>query len=153
MPNSVIHAKALIADLVEVYGPLAEDEGFVIDFALSLPIKVNAHRELLGQALSNLIDNALKYAIGGTRITLLLERTNNQVRISVADNGPGIAVDQRGMALKRFGRLDAARQSGGAGLGLSLVNTVAHLHGGELRLADEAPGLRATLSLPISTGA
>ena len=142
-------ADALIADLVEVYGPLAEDQGFAIDSVVSGPVTINGHRELLGQAVSNLIDNALKYAVGGNRITLHLEQSPSQVRICVADNGPGIPVDERGAALKRFGRLDAARQAGGAGLGLSLVSTVAHLHGGELILSDEAPGLRATLVLPI----
>lgn len=140
---------ALIADLVEVYGPLAEDQGFDIVFAEPSVVKVKAHRELLGQAISNLIDNALKYAAGGTRITMRLARTDTVVLISVADDGPGIPFDQHGEAMKRFGRLDAARQTGGAGLGLSLVSTVAHLHGGTLSLADAVPGLCATLSLPI----
>ena len=142
-------AGPLIFDLAEVYGPLAEDQGFAIDVAVAGPVKVNAHRELLGQAIANLIDNALKYAVDGNRITLGLERTGSQVLISVADNGPGIPADQREEALRRFGRLDAARQAGGAGLGLSLVSTVAHLHGGQLSLEDSAPGLRAVLNLPI----
>ena len=142
-------AGALIADMVEVYGPLAEDRGFEINFVDEVIVTVSAHRELLGQAIANLIDNALKYAVGGNRITLHLEASDDLVTIAVADNGPGIPADQRGQALRRFGRLDAARQAGGAGLGLSLVSTVAHLHGGQLVLEDATPGLRAVLSLPI----
>ena len=142
-------AEALIVDLAEVYGPLAEDQGFAIEVSVPCQVKVSGHRELLGQAIANLIDNALKYAVGGNLIALQLERTGAQVLISVADNGPGILADQREEALRRFGRLDAARQAGGAGLGLSLVSTVAHLHGGQLTLEEAAPGLRAVLTLPI----
>ena len=142
-------AEALLVDLAEVYGPLAEEQGFAIKVAVPCPEKVIGHRELLGQAIANLIDNALKYAVGGNLIALQLERTGDQVLISVADNGPGILADEREEALRRFGRLDAARQAGGAGLGLSLVSTVAHLHGGQLTLEDAAPGLIAMLTLPI----
>ena len=117
--------------------------------AVPCPVKVIGHRELLGQAIANLIDNALKYAAGGNLIALQLERMDAQVLISVADNGPGILADHREEALRRFGRLDAARPAGGAGLGLSLVSTVAHLHGGQLTLDDAAPGLIAKLTLPI----
>ena len=142
-------AEALLVDLAEVYGPLAEDQGFAIEVAVPYPVKIIGHRELLGQAIANLIDNALKYAVGGNLIALQLERIGAQVLISVADNGPGILADQREEALRRFGRLDAARQAGGAGLGLSLVSTVAHLHGGQLTLEEAAPGLMAVLTLPI----
>ena len=142
---------AQLEDLVEVYGPLAEDQGFAITCAVPGPVTVNAHRELLGQAVANLIDNALKYAVGGNKVLLALESTGaSAVAISVSDNGPGIQPDQREEALRRFGRLDAARQAGGAGLGLSLVGTVAHLHGGALALEDSTPGLRAVLNLPIA---
>ena len=142
-------AEVLLVDLAEVYGPLAEDQGFALEVAVPCPVKVIGHRELLGQAIANLIDNALKYAVGGNLIALQLERMDAQVLISVADNGPGILADHREEALRRFGRLDAARPAGGAGLGLSLVSTVAHLHGGQLTLEDAAPGLIAMLTLPI----
>ena len=142
-------AEALLVDLAEVYGPIAEDQGFAIEVVVPRSVKVIGHRELLGQAIANLIDNALKYAIGGNLIALQLERMGAQVLISVADNGPGIPVGQREEALRRFGRLDASRPAGGAGLGLSLVRTVAHLHGGQLILEDSAPGLIAVLTLPI----
>ena len=142
-------AEALLVDLAEVYGPIAEDQGFAIEVVVPRSVKVIGHRELLGQAIANLIDNALKYAVGGNLIALQLEQADDRVIISVADNGTGIPVDQREDALRRFGRLDAARQAGGAGLGLSLVSTVAHLHGGQLTLEDAVPGLIAMLTFPI----
>ena len=142
-------AEALLIDLAEVYGPLAEDQGFAIEVTAPCAVTVIGHRELLGQAIANLIDNALKYAVGGNLIALQLEQAGDRVIISVADNGTGIPVDQREDALRRFGRLDAARQAGGAGLGLSLVSTVAHLHGGQLTLEDAVPGLIAMLTFPI----
>ncbi|MEP6786352.1 MAG: HAMP domain-containing sensor histidine kinase [Sphingomonadales bacterium] len=141
-------AATMIADLAEVYGPLAEDQGFAIETAVPAPFMVRAHRELLGQALANLIDNALKYATGGSHIMLSLAPAGSHVRITVSDDGPGIASDRRGEALRRFGRLDPARTAGGAGLGLSLVATIAHLHGGTFVLEDAEPGLRAVLDVP-----
>lgn len=140
---------ALMLDLTEVYGPLAEEQGFQIAFDGPDVLKVNGHRELLGQAISNLIDNSLKYAKGGDKIILRLEPHSNHITISVEDNGVGIEPEQRDEALRRFGRLDAARQAGGAGLGMSLVTTIAHLHGGSLTLENNTPGLRVVLTLPI----
>ena len=144
-------AAAMIGDLVEVYGPLAEDQGVTIQAVAPPSFTLCAHRQLLGQALSNLIDNALKYATGATYLRIALDHDDADVRISVSDDGPGIPVDRRAEALRRFGRLDPARQTGGAGLGLSLVATVAHLHGGALTLEDAAPGLRAVVTLPLAT--
>ncbi len=144
-------ASSMISDLAEVYGPLAEDNGFEIVCKAAGPIMVEAHRELLGQAIANLIDNAMKYATGGSKITLSVERLPDSIAIMVADNGPGIPAERREEALQRYGRLDSARQATGAGLGLSLVATVAHLHNGRLVLEDNQPGLLATLLLPIET--
>ena len=142
----------MLHDLAEVYGPVAEDQGIEIRAAGMAPIRVSAHRELLGQALANLVDNALTYAVGATAIDLGLAERGQQVEISVADDGPGIPESRRGEALRRFGRLDAARQPSGAGLGLSLVATLAHLHGGRFELGDNRPGLVARLTLPIGVG-
>lgn len=140
----------MVADLAEVYGPLAEEQGFTIETAMPATAMVRAHRELLGQALANLIDNALKYAVGGSHIRLALAAANGQVRMTVSDDGPGIAPNRQKEALRRFGRLDPARQAGGAGLGLSLVATIAHLHGGTLVLEDAQPGLRVVMDLPAA---
>ncbi|WP_197418604.1 sensor histidine kinase, partial [Sphingomonas sp. CCH9-F2] len=110
------------------------------------PATLPLHRELLGQALGNLVDNALKYGAG--TITLALDAGEDRVTVSVADEGSGIAPADRDAALRRFGRLDTARGGTGAGLGLSLVAAVARLHGGTVRLGDAAPGLVVAIDLP-----
>ncbi len=142
-----IDLAVMVEDLVEVYGPLAEDNGFEIVADIAGPVPAHVHRELLGQALANLIDNAMKYGAG--RITVSARRAVDEAIISVTDQGDGIAETQRTEALRRFGRLDAARSKAGAGLGLALAAAVAHLHGGRLELGDNAPGLRVDLRLHV----
>ncbi|KQX19507.1 MULTISPECIES: sensor histidine kinase [unclassified Sphingomonas] len=136
---------AMVEDMVEVYGPLAEDNGFAIVADAPAGIRGHVHRELLGQALANLIDNAMKYGAG--RIVVAARRTRDGAVVSVGDDGPGIAENQRPEALRRFGRLDAARSKAGAGLGLALASAVARLHDGALELHDNGPGLRVELHL------
>ncbi|MDP1026646.1 HAMP domain-containing sensor histidine kinase [Sphingomonas sp. KR1UV-12] len=139
---------AMLEDLAEIYGPLAEDAGRSIAVAADgVTAVVPVHRELLGQALGNLIDNSLKYGAGAIRLTLA--RTDTRLELGVIDEGTGIAPQDRETALRKFGRLDAARSGTGAGLGLSLVAAVAHLHGGEVSLRDAEPGLAVCLALPI----
>ena len=141
----------LLDDLAEVYGPLAEDEGFAISVDAPAELELNAHREMLLRALSNLIDNALKYADGGSAIRLSAVRDGTDVEIRVADDGPGIAEEQIGEAAKRFVRLDPARGGSGAGLGLSLVETIAHMHDGRMTIARADPhGTIVTLRLPVA---
>lgn len=134
---------AMVEDMVEMYGPVAEDAGFTIEADAPAGLHGAVHRELLGQALANLIDNAMKYGAGHIRVAARAE--GPMIRISVADDGPGITEAQRPEALRRFGRLDAARSMSGAGLGLSLAAAVARLHGGALDLQDNAPGLRVVI--------
>ncbi|UKK82883.1 HAMP domain-containing histidine kinase [Sphingopyxis sp. BSN-002] len=142
----------LLEDLAEVYGPLAEDEGFAIAVAAPADLAVVAHREMLLRALSNLIDNALKYAVGGSTIRLAAAQNGSQVALSVSDDGPGISEDQMGEAARRFVRLDPARGGSGAGLGLSLVETIAHMHGGTMTIGRADPhGMAVTLRLPIAS--
>ncbi len=136
---------ALLEDLAEVYGPLAEDRGFEIAVEAEQGLHVAMHRELIGQALGNLIENATKYAQGGHHIVVRALREAGGVALSVADDGPGIPEDRRAEALSRFGRLDPARQVTGSGLGLSLVEAVAQLHQGSFTLEDNAPGLNAVI--------
>lgn len=145
---------ALLRDLAEVYGPLAEDEGFAMLVEAPAALPVVAHRELLFRAVSNLIDNALKYAAGGSRIVLgLAAPLDGPVRLEVRDDGPGIPPDGREEALRRFGRLDPARTRSGAGLGMALVATIAGLHGGTVALAEASPhGLVVRLTLPVAEG-
>jgi signal transduction histidine kinase len=125
---------------------------------------VRGHRELISQALANLVDNAIKYAAPAPQlvaacaaelpdepppdITVTAGVEGDRVVLTVADRGPGIPADQRGHAVERFVRLEQSRSQPGSGLGLSLASAIAHLHHGELRLEDNAPGLRAVILLP-----
>ncbi|MCI4591787.1 HAMP domain-containing histidine kinase [Sphingobium sp. BYY-5] len=138
---------ALLHDFQDMYGAVAEEKGVTIMVDAQPQLAIRAHRELIGQVLSNLIDNALKY--GGANIRLSAHHEPGMIVIGVADDGPGIAEERRAEALKRFARLDASRHITGAGLGLSLAAAVARLHGGELILGDAKPGLLVTLALPI----
>jgi signal transduction histidine kinase len=140
---------SLLEDLAEIYGPLAEERGFKLSVHAQEDLSKLLHRELLGQALSNLIENALNYAEGGSYIQLSASREGDILHISVADNGVGIPSHREADARRRYGRLDSARQLPGSGLGLSLVEAVARLHGGRMILAGNAPGLVVTMALPV----
>ncbi len=143
----------LVNDMAEMYEPLAEDNGVRLTALTALPVPVLAHRHLLGRAISNLIDNALRYGANGGIIEVEAATTPDGARLSIADHGPGIASTSRDDALRRFGRLDAARSAGGAGLGLSLAAAIARLHGGTLTLSSNNPGLKVTIDLPGRTEA
>ncbi len=144
-----VELSALLADVAELFEPLAEDRGLSIAVDAPAPVTIAAHREMIGQAVANLIDNALKYGRGTIRISLT---QGDPVVIAVSDDGPGIPPGRRADALQRFGRLDSARTGSGAGLGLSLVAAVAHLHGGTLELDDNAPGLIARMTIGRDAG-
>ncbi|MGN6490130.1 MAG: ATP-binding protein [Devosia sp.] len=154
---SELDLSAVVADVAELYGPLAEDEGLELVADVAPGVKLNGNRELLGQALVNLVENALKYyePVEGKagRITVSLRQAGGRVLIEVADNGPGIPDEDRRRVVERFVRLEKSRTMPGSGLGLSLVSAVARLHGGALRLEDNAPGVRAVVDLPgVPTG-
>lgn len=134
----------IVEDLVELYEPLAEQSDISLEVRLAA-VTVRADRELLSRALANLIDNAMKY--GGRHITVSTRAEGAFGEIAVADDGPGIAPEDRARAMERFARLDNARTLPGGGLGLAMVAAVARLHGGELVLSGER-GLVATLRLP-----
>ena len=148
----------------ELYEPLAEDDGMTLTVKAD-PTPVHANRELVSQALANLVENAIKYGkppaeATGTvvrmdprQITIEAKREGDQVLLSVTDRGPGIPEADRKHVVERFVRLEASRTLPGSGLGLSLASAVATLHGGELRLGDANPGLVATLVLPARAGA
>lgn len=143
-------AGELVAELSEMYEPVAEEAGVSLRLGHSEGDScVHGHRQLCAQAVSNLIENAIKYGASGGTIDLCLDRENDLVAISVIDHGPGIPADQRDEARLRFRRLDSSRTLEGAGLGLALVESVAHLHGGKLKLSDARPGLRATIEIPL----
>jgi signal transduction histidine kinase len=146
---ATIDTALLITELAEMYEPLAEEKGVVLRADVSGAAPIKGHRQLLAQALSNLIDNALNYGAGAP-VTLFVAQDRDIIRLGVGDHGPGIAAKDVVAARRRFGRLDAARGSPGAGLGLSLVEAAAHLHGGTLELLDNGPGLRAAIVLPTT---
>jgi signal transduction histidine kinase len=133
-----VDLSTMLADLVELYEPVAEDTGRAISLRVEEGVHLAVHRELLGQAVSNLIDNALKYGSGA--IVVRLAGKEGGAIIAVSDEGEGIAPDRQQQALRRFGRLDPARSTSGAGLGLSLVSAVAQLHGGAIALVNERDG-------------
>ena len=140
----------LIEEIADLYAPVAEDAGLDFDVTFASGLRpMPLHRELLSQAIANLIDNAMRHASNGGAIALSLAAEAGALRIAVADRGPGIAEADRAEALRRFGRLDSARSQPGAGLGLALADAVARLHGGRLELGDNEPGLIAALVLPL----
>jgi signal transduction histidine kinase len=104
---------------------------------------------LLAQALSNLLENAIRYGSKGGKIDVRVQPGEKRIRIEVADRGPGIPLNRREEAMKRFGRLDSSRSDEGAGLGLALAQSIAHLHDGELHLEDNGPGLLTSLEIPV----
>jgi signal transduction histidine kinase len=141
---------ALARELAELYAPAAADRGVTLEVA-GAAAPVTGNRTLIAQAVSNLVENALRYTPEGGTLTLALSQTDAHTVLAVTDTGPGIPEDQREAVLARFVTLDPARSARGAGLGLALAQAVAHLHGGDLVLSDNAPGLRAALRLPCGT--
>jgi len=143
----------------ELYEPLAEEKGLALRVDCPAPALMRGNRELLSQALANLVDNAIKYARpvegtdaagkqAGAEIVLAVRQEGERVLLTVSDRGPGIAEADRARAIERFVRLGQSASEPGSGLGLSLAAAVARLHGGELKLEDNAPGLRVVISLP-----
>jgi signal transduction histidine kinase len=138
----------LAADAVEFYEPAAELKNIELKFRSDGPAFISGDPVLLAQALSNLIDNALKYAPQNGAIEVAVgHRDQTSVEISVADNGPGIAEPEKIKVVERFYRGDASRGTPGVGLGLSLVQAVAKLHGNTIELLDQSPGLRVVMTL------
>jgi signal transduction histidine kinase len=154
---ALLDPAGVLDDVAELYQPVAEEAGRSLQVEAARGLCVAANRQLLGQTIVNLVENAIKYGapkangrVAGD-ISVTLAAAGDHIEIAIADHGPGIAVADRERALKRFGRLDESRTQPGTGLGLSLVAAVARLHGGTLRLEDNKPGLRVVLRLPTAT--
>lgn len=139
--------RPIVVEVAELYAALAEEKGVALVLDAPEAVEVTGDPDMLAQAVGNLMDNAVKYAPGGQIELSLARREDGSAAIVVADNGPGIPEDERDRAVVRFYRGDASRGSPGQGLGLAEVAAVAKLHGGRLELADNAPGLKATLVL------
>jgi len=140
----------------ELYEPLADDKGLALKVEAPAAAPVRGNRELVSQALANLVDNAIKYtvprpALNGAQSEIIVKAAvgeGDRILLTVSDPGPGIPEADRSRAVERFVRLEQSRSQPGSGLGLSLAHAVARLHGGELKLEDNAPGLRSVISLP-----
>ena len=138
----------LCLTLTEVYEPAAAAKEQSLDSVVpDAQLTVEGDKNLLGQMMSNLLENAMRHTPAGSEITLSLYRANDRPVIEVADNGPGIPEHARTKVLQRLYRLDASRHTPGNGLGLSLVEGVVKLHGGQIALLDNAPGLRVRITL------
>jgi signal transduction histidine kinase len=135
-------------DMDELYRAVAEERGLHLRAIINAPLPILGDRELVQQAVANLLDNALKFSAPGTVIDLSARLEDRVVQIVVADRGPGIAAADRDRATERFFRAETARTTAGSGLGLALVSAVAQLHNGTLQLFDNNPGLRAMICLP-----
>jgi signal transduction histidine kinase len=149
-----VELAALLADVEALYEPLAEQRGQHLKLRVDAGVAANAapwvrgDRDLLFQALANLVDNAIKYVPAGGRIDLGLGREDGATVVTVSDDGPGIPAAARERVLQRFWRLDDSRTSPGSGLGLSLVDAVVRLHGAAMEMADNDPGLRVVIRFP-----
>ena len=152
---SEFDAAEVAQDVSELYEPLADTKGLALRVEAT-PAPVKGNRELVSQALANLVDNAIKYAepqghaANGTpaEIVVTAGSEGDRIKLAVRDGGPGIPEADREHVIERFVRLERSRTKPGSGLGLSLAAAVARLHGGELKLEDNAPGLKAVLDLP-----
>ena len=170
-------AGEVASDVGELYEPVAESHGVGFEGEIDPGLIVHGSRELIGQALSNLVDNALKYGVGDDTqtsdmptddtptvdmptdhttpgrtktIKLSARRRGGSIEIAVADRGAGVHPDDRQRVMDRFVRLENSRSRAGSGLGLSLVAAVARLHNGDLRIEDNSPGARFVITLPAA---
>jgi signal transduction histidine kinase len=135
----------LVASVVELYAPVSEERGIALESSVAPGAQVLGNRQLLAQALANLLDNAIKFTPDGGHIRVVLDGSGSAPQVIVEDNGPGIPADKRELVLGRRVRLDEARKFPGSGLGLSLVAAVTKLHGAHLVLDDAGPGLKVSL--------
>jgi signal transduction histidine kinase len=153
---SVVNLSEVAEEFGELYEPVAEDAGFILRRDVAPGVVVRGNRELIGQAISNLIDNAMKYGDNpdAPEITLSVASSADGVRVTVADRGQGVPEDKYGDVVKRFFRLDESRSKPGTGLGLALTVAVMELHGGRVELSPteagkEHPGLSVTMVFPV----
>jgi signal transduction histidine kinase len=139
----------IASEVVELFDAAAEDKRSRLDAAGDQRVSVTGDRDLLFDAVANLVDNAIKYGREAGRVTVEVTQNDRGAAVSVADDGPGIPDDERQHVFKRFYRLERSRHTPGNGLGLSLVAAVARLHGAHIELLDNKPGLKCRLEFPL----
>jgi signal transduction histidine kinase len=142
---AAVRLQALVEEVGELYEPLAEEHGLRLTTDTDAACEVMADRELLFEALSNLVGNAVKFTPAGGSVQLRLQRRNEGPRLEIIDSGPGVPGDERDAVLQRFYRGRRGHEKPGSGLGLSIVAAIARLHEFRLVLGDASPGLRVTL--------
>ncbi len=153
---SEFDAAEIARDVGELYEPLADEKGISLKVEADQPTPVVGNRELISQALANLVDNSIKYAgprdeaTNGVAAWIVVRALaeGDRILLTVTDSGPGIPEGDRGRVVERFVRLEQSRSQPGLGLGLSLAAAVARLHGGDLTLSDNEPGLKSVIALP-----
>jgi signal transduction histidine kinase len=142
----------VVETLAEIYADVAEDD--VKSLSAKVPpgsgCRIHGDRDLLMQMFANLVENALRHCPRGTAIGLAVSRQGDRVLAEVADNGPGIPVEEREKVFQRLYRLDSSRSTPGSGLGLSLVRAIADLHGASVALEDRNPGLAVVVGFPAA---
>ena len=139
----------LLDDVVEFYEPLAEDKSQTLEINLQSQTPGYGDRDLLFQALANVFENAIKYTPRRGHISITLGKTGSEAIVTIADNGPGIPETERENVFRRFYRLDRSRSTAGNGLGLSMVSAIITMHGGEIDLHDNHPGLKTVIRFPL----
>lgn len=150
-PTTEVKLAETVRDVVELYEPLAEENGVALTASVDEEPVIPGNRELIGQALSNIVDNAIKYSANAAekpQVTVTLTADETAVTMSVRDNGPGVPEADRERATERFVRLEESRNMPGAGLGLSLAKAVMTFHRGVLQLRDGGPGLEVSMTFP-----
>jgi signal transduction histidine kinase len=143
----------LVKDVAELYEPVAAERNQSLSLDLTGSAWVVGDRDLLFQAVGNLVDNAVKYTPEGGDLSLSVSQSADAVEVAVADHGPGVPPQLREEVFRRFYRADHSRSTPGSGLGLSLVQAVVQLHGAEIELTDNQPGLKVTIRLPAQAPA
>jgi len=142
-----VDVNRIVRDMAELYDAAAEDARLTLSVASANPVWASGDHDLLASAVASLIDNAIKYAGAGASVELAARSAADGVCIAVRDDGPGVPPGELPRLTERFYRMDRARSQPGNGLGLAIVSAIATLHGGELRLENAEPGLRASILL------
>ncbi|MEH6758804.1 MAG: HAMP domain-containing sensor histidine kinase [Parasphingorhabdus sp.] len=141
----------IVAEICEAYQPAAHDAGFDMQCEIEPDCIVTGNRHLLGQMLTNLLDNSLRHAPEGSQILVQITENLEEIDLVVSDNGPGIPEERQQEMLRRFARMEESRTTSGNGLGLSLVKAISDVHGAQLALSDNQPGLKVTISFGLKT--